>query len=614
MKKLILFLLFLLLFAPIIYAKEGHLTLLAVKDNGDDYEGTTADLYLELKPGSGRVFLDTFPLTKTDTQISTRFSRDVACSYLDIDCYGYDFVYTIKADSPIIAGPSAGGAITLLTIALLDDLELDEQISITGTINSGGIIGSVGGIKAKIDAAKEYGLSKVLIPAGERFFDEDKSIGYSVRNETTLGNVSLNKTIDLIEYGKANGIIVVEVSDIGEVLYEFTGIEFEENVVEFDIDEMYEDTMNLLAVELCNRSNILLLDLNKIYVDEHNETRKAALDLIDKGKSALSNNTYYSAASYCFGANVKLTYLLIELSDSPDETVEKKINVIEKNIGRLEQNIDEREKKTVTDLEAYMIVKERLVEAKGYMNDTLAENDTTKRFYNLAYSFERVYSAFSWANFFDHRGNEFDFNQDALEDSCRAKLAEAEERYHYVLLFYPVLEMSNTKKEIDYAYGDLEGGDYELCLFKAAKAKAESDILLGVGGIGDDKSKELLDKKIEVAKKNIAKQVSKGNFPILAYSYYEYANNLKGSDKYSALLYAEYAIELSNLDMYFKRLNGRKFEFNAGPVFYVIIGLIAGVLISYIVSRVPSKQSKKLSRKNDYKPRQSSKALLGKKR
>ena len=614
MKKLILFLLFLLLFAPIIYAKEGHLTLLAVKDNGDDYEGTTADLYLELKPGSGRVFLDTFPLTKTDTQISTRFSRDVACSYLDIDCYGYDFVYTIKADSPIIAGPSAGGAITLLTIALLDDLELDEQISITGTINSGGIIGSVGGIKAKIDAAKEYGLSKVLIPAGERFFDEDKSIGYSVRNETTLGNVSLNKTIDLIEYGKANGIIVVEVSDIGEVLYEFTGIEFEENVVEFDIDEMYEDTMNLLAVELCNRSNILLLDLNKIYVDEHNETRKAALDLIDKGKSALSNNTYYSAASYCFGANVKLTYLLIELSDSPDETVEKKINVIEKNIGRLEQNIDEREKKTVTDLEAYMIVKGRLVEAKGYMNDTLAENDTTKRFYNLAYSFERVYSAFSWANFFDHRGNEFDFNQDALEDSCRAKLAEAEERYHYVLLFYPVLEMSNTKKEIDYAYGDLEGGDYELCLFKAAKAKAESDILLGVGGIGDDKSKELLDKKIEVAKKNIAKQVSKGNFPILAYSYYEYANNLKGSDKYSALLYAEYAIELSNLDMYFKRIKSHKFEFNAGPVFYVIIGLIAGVLISYIVSRVPSKQSKKLSRKNDYKPRQSSKALLGKKR
>ena len=80
------------------------------------------------------------------------------------------------------------------------------------------------------------------------------------------------------------------------------------------------------------------------------------------------------------------------------------------------------------------------------------------------------------------------------------------------------------------------------------------------------------------------------------------------------MLYAEYAIELSNLDMYFKRLNGRKFEFNAGPVFYVIIGLIAGVLISYIVSRVPSKQSKKLSRKNDYKPRQSSKALLGKKR
>ena len=136
--------------------------LLAVKETDNGYEGAVADLYLEIKEGSGRVFPDTFPLTKVDTQISTRFAKDIACSYLNKDCSGYDFIYTIMADSPIIAGPSAGGAITLLTLSLLDDFKLDEKTGITGTINSGGLIGPVGGIKEKINAAKNIGLERDL--------------------------------------------------------------------------------------------------------------------------------------------------------------------------------------------------------------------------------------------------------------------------------------------------------------------------------------------------------------------------------------------------------------------------------------------------------------------
>jgi len=40
-------------------------------------------------------------------------------------------------------------------------------------------------------------------------------------------------------------------------------------------------------------------------------------------------------------------------------------------------------------------------------------------------------------------------------------------------------------------------------LFKATKAKAESDVILSVSGIGDDKVASLLDKKLGAAKKNI---------------------------------------------------------------------------------------------------------------
>ena len=70
--------------------------------------------------------MDTFPLAKLDTQVSTRLAKEVACSYLDINCDSFDFFYTIRAQSPIIVGPSAGAAITILTISLLG--EADEVI------------------------------------------------------------------------------------------------------------------------------------------------------------------------------------------------------------------------------------------------------------------------------------------------------------------------------------------------------------------------------------------------------------------------------------------------------------------------------------------------------
>src|SRR3990167_746023 len=168
MKKALILLIILGLFLiPNALAKQGHMKLLAVKETENGYEGGIADLYLEIKPGSGRVFLETFPLTRTDTQMSTRFAKAIACDIIEKECDGIDFFYTITADSAIIAGPSAGASIAVLTVAMLENLELNEDYAITGTINSGGLIGPVGGLNAKVEAAKKAGLKKVFIPAGE---------------------------------------------------------------------------------------------------------------------------------------------------------------------------------------------------------------------------------------------------------------------------------------------------------------------------------------------------------------------------------------------------------------------------------------------------------------
>ena len=133
------------------YAEQGHMNLLAVRElENRSLEGGVADLYLEIKPGSGRVFLETFPLTRIDTQMSTRFAKTIACDMLDRDCDSTDFFYTITAGSAIITGPSAGASIALLTASMLEGTKLNPKYALTGTINSGGLIGPVGGVKEKV--------------------------------------------------------------------------------------------------------------------------------------------------------------------------------------------------------------------------------------------------------------------------------------------------------------------------------------------------------------------------------------------------------------------------------------------------------------------------------
>ena len=161
-----------LLFTTIVNAETYKIKLLAVAELQGNFTGKMADLFLELNPGSGRVFMDTVPLTKIDTQISTRFANQIACNYIDADCSKLDFIYTIRADSSIIGGPSAGAAIAVLTIAALQDLKLREDIAMTGTINSGGIIGPVGAVKQKIEAAAKNKINKVLIAKGATLYDE----------------------------------------------------------------------------------------------------------------------------------------------------------------------------------------------------------------------------------------------------------------------------------------------------------------------------------------------------------------------------------------------------------------------------------------------------------
>src|SRR3989338_2274086 len=312
-KTLYSFILMTLLLSAAVSAGQGHMKLLAVRETQTGYEGGIADLYLEIKPGSGRVFLETFPLTKTDTQMSTRFAKAIACESLEKNCDEVDFFYTINSYSAIIAGPSAGAPIAILTVSMLENLDLNENYAITGTINSGGLIGPVGGLKAKVEAAKRNGLVKVFIPAGE-----------------IIARVG-NSTVDLMNLSKNLGIEIAEISTLSEAVREFTGKEIKQEFKNIEISEEYTSTMKSLAKGLCDRSSKLKSESKGLkFPINVSALKENAQNLTARGKEAFEKQTFYSSASYCFGANVQYSTLLLLFKNLSREEALKEIEKIKK--------------------------------------------------------------------------------------------------------------------------------------------------------------------------------------------------------------------------------------------------------------------------------------------
>ncbi len=586
-EALLLSIIFFILLVTPVYAKS--MTLLAVSQTKDGLVGTTADLELEIKTGTGRVFISTFPLTNVDTQISFRMAEEYACDFLDRDCNNYDFYYVIRSDSPIIGGPSAGGAATLLTISTLDNLNIDPKIAATGTINSGGIIGPVAGVKQKIEAASKAGLKKVLIPIGTRYYRESnldiaqKIIEGQVSN-LTAGQL-LNTTIDLVEYGNTKNIEVQEIEDITQAIFELTGKKYKQFDENIEIDQKYQEIMKKISEDLCGRSRTLMGEIAGNTEELYLGTLDSAKNLTDSGADAYNNGLYYSAASYCYSANVKYDYIFLLSSNLTREQIIQKLDTVENESNTLSSKLDSFDYKSIDDMQTFLVVKERLTDAQYYTEESRKQlpSSTPNSIYSLALAIERLNSAYSWSEFFGKGGKAFNIGEDTLTRFCLDKISEADERIQYISSFI-LLPMDSLKTELDSATTDYQNKNYELCIFTASKVKARTNLILTSMGLRDEDFERVLARKIEIARSAIVKETKRQIFPLLGYSYYEYAKSLQKDDPGSAMLYAELSLELSNFDMYFRPTQGQA-GFSIDTRFIIIFsgGAIAGFLISSLL-------------------------------
>jgi predicted S18 family serine protease len=544
MNKKYLFIFLILILLPLaVDAKVYHTKLLTVESSeSDEGPGGTADAFLEIKSGKGRIFLDSFPLTKIDTQISTRYANKVACDYLEANCNNKDFFYTIRADSAVVGGPSASASLTVLTIAALEGLNLNPDVVMTGTINSGGSIGPVGGISRKVEAANKLGLKKALVPLFSPSSLPDVNL--------TINNTGDNSSWNIVKRNLANSenknlsIEVVYVGDVGEALYHFTGKNISYSNGRIKVPRSYELIMSGVADNLCQRSFILYDKLNDLGVEIPNST----IQSFENINSSFSKKEYYSAASYCFSMGLSLRNLLLEdIENRNPEKLKEIFNTLGFAIRDFDKNLSEKKLETIPDLESYVIVKERIGEAAQSLVD-MRDNITAS---DLSYSLERYYSAVFWSEFFKMPGPEVVLDKQLLKEACVKKISEAEERMNYAKLYVPFL-LEESNRYISQAYTFKSKENYEMCLFKASFSKARSNILLSTVSVSQEKIDELADAKLEALEKVLSRQSSRGFFPILGYSYYEYSSSLlENNNTASAIVFAEYGLELSDIGMYF---------------------------------------------------------------
>jgi len=590
MKKrgLVILLIFILLATTALAAtnEQYHLKLLAVQENANGMSGSDADLYLELIDGSGRVFLETFPLTKLDTQISTRYAKDVACNHFKLDCEKYDFIYTIKARSNIIGGPSAGAAISALTAIAVLDLNYDTDITITATINSGGIIGPVGGVKEKLEAASKAGLKKVMIAEGSAL-------------QEIPGNETENATnLSLIDYGHENLTLeVVEVIDLDTVLLHLTGVDLNHKVVEVTENEEYSKIMSSLQKILCDRAENIEKEIKNAEIEIDNETFAVYNNRKEQATNASKLEDHYSAASFCFVNNILLKNYYYKQKEPNKGKITNLFSTLEEKIVALEKKVEQEKIETISDLQTFMVVKERINDVKVQIKKFKDEVDTLEleNMYGLlAYAEERFFSAISWAEFFAMDGKKFVVDEARLQNTCMQKISESEERYQYAALFLGTPGVNGIKEKMNLAKAALEDAEFSLCLIKAAQAKADASAILSTLGVSEESIDKLFLSKQKAVERIISENSAEGVFPILGYSYYQYAISLQEQEPYTALVYLEYALEMSELGIYFPE---EKSFYESLPsvrkeTMLVIEGFVVGFIVAWFVFRRKRRKEK----------------------
>lgn len=285
-----------------------------------------------LHPGSGRVYVSTMPLTEVDMQASLYTAAKVAHELAGIPFSEYDYLIYIKSPAVIVGGPSASAYVAVAIYALLANLTLQKDVSMTGFIAPDGSIGPVGGILEKIEAAASIGVKTFLVPVGQTVDYQLKIVTRKI-GPFTLSTVVREK-VNVAEVARKKwGIKVVEVWNLEQAIEYFTGKAFPKNVYEEKPSKEYLSKMKNIAEKVLAEVQALLEEKSGIV---SNSTKKAVNKIIGDALKFIKDNKPYLAYLTLKTALIKVYYDEVSRKWSKREVSEVK-KIIDSIRGKISE-------------------------------------------------------------------------------------------------------------------------------------------------------------------------------------------------------------------------------------------------------------------------------------
>jgi len=184
-------------------------------------KGSIMNISVEIRPGKGRVLVQTKPLMGVVFQGAANTAVAVAGKKTGFDLSQSDVIFSIESEEKIaeVDGSSAGALMTLLAISAIENHPINGALTLTGTINNDGHIGAIGGVVAKATAAKDSGKTLILLPTENQLITPPASVtagtGTSPISRPVMQQVSAKEYIE-----KNIGINVMYVNTIDDIITE----------------------------------------------------------------------------------------------------------------------------------------------------------------------------------------------------------------------------------------------------------------------------------------------------------------------------------------------------------------------------------------------------------
>jgi len=542
----------------------------AVGKTDTGYVGVISTITVTIQDnGSGRVFVDTLPLTQIDMQGSARLAVKVASTLVErdkncsIDSSTYDYFFVVRTSAPIIGGPSAGGIMTAATIALLENWQMNNWTMMTGMINPDGSIGPVGGILQKIDAAYSVGATRFLIPKGQGVYMETVTERVEQNGWTQI--ITKQEPRYVADYAKDNyGIEVIEVEDIDEVVGYFTGYTFSQEVINGNITTgNYTTSMKPLAETLLQEATAVYVNASDAfntsdipdyypfrYQSIVEEFLSDARDTLDEAMLWYERELYYSSTTKSFLSLISSRFVLYAAeyfeADDRDEYIE---SLLEEAITLFEENSELAKTTSINGMISLQCVgaaQKRAFEAEEYVDDASEsyENDVLGALYSIARAIERSNSVKWWIGIGSYFNDSGQVNNETLENLAVEYIEDTQQAAAYSSIILQEIGQSSTylsesEALLESARDELEKGYPAASIFEALEALVKANLALE---LATSTSKEKIARGQESASSSISTSRSLGIEPVLAVSYYELATTYANESNFdAALVYYKYS-------------------------------------------------------------------------